>query len=35
MQSRSLPTVLWIGGAQWAGKTTVAWLLARRYPLIS
>jgi hypothetical protein len=30
-----LPPVLWIGGAQWAGKTTVAWHLARRYPLIS
>ena len=26
--------VLWIGGAQWAGKSTVANLLAARYPLI-
>src|SRR5688572_12257298 len=26
--------VLWIGGAQWAGKTTVARLLSMRYPLI-
>jgi hypothetical protein len=23
----------WIGGGQWAGKTTVAWILARRYGL--
>lgn len=35
MQPRSLPSVLWIGGAQWAGKTTVARHLAMRYPLIS
>src|SRR5688500_14495079 len=34
-QPRSLPPVLWIGGAQWAGKTTVAWHLTHRYPLIS
>jgi hypothetical protein len=34
MQSRSLPPVLWIGGAQWAGKSTVAWHLAVRYSLI-
>jgi hypothetical protein len=27
-------TVLWIGGAQWAGKSTVANLLAARYPVI-
>jgi len=27
-------TVLWVGGAQWAGKTTVARLLAARYPLV-
>lgn len=26
--------VLWIGGAQWAGKTTVARLLAARFPLV-
>ncbi|MGI8550066.1 MAG: hypothetical protein ACR2PL_04580 [Dehalococcoidia bacterium] len=26
--------VLWIGGAQWAGKTSVAQLLAVRYPLL-
>jgi hypothetical protein len=26
--------VLWIGGAQWSGKTTVANLLAARHPLI-
>jgi hypothetical protein len=26
--------VLWIGGAQWAGKTTTAILLSARYPLI-
>ncbi len=26
--------MLWIGGAQWAGKTTVARLLAARYPLV-
>lgn len=35
MQPRSLPPVLWIGGAQWAGKSTVAWHLALRYPLVS
>lgn len=29
-----LDEVLWIGGAQWAGKTTVARLLAARYPLV-
>jgi hypothetical protein len=29
-----LDTVLWVGGAQWAGKTTVARLLAARYPLV-
>ena len=29
-----LDQVLWIGGAQWAGKTTVARLLAARYPLV-
>jgi len=28
-----LGTVLWIGGAQWAGKSTVAWLLSRRHGL--
>ena len=28
-----MSTVLWIGGAQWAGKSTVAWLLSRRYGL--
>lgn len=32
---RRLPPVLWIGGAQWAGKSTVARHLAMRYPLIS
>jgi hypothetical protein len=26
--------VLWLGGAQWAGKTTTAFLLCARYPLI-
>ena len=26
--------MLWVGGAQWAGKTTVARLLAARYPLV-
>src|SRR6186997_2783745 len=35
MPPRSLPPVLWIGGAQWAGKTTVAWHLSMRYPLVS
>ena len=35
MQNRSLPPVLWIGGAQWAGKSTVASHLTRRYPLIA
>ena len=34
-QPCSLPPVLWIGGAQWAGKTTVARYLTMRYPLIS
>src|SRR5580765_1503362 len=29
-----LEEVLWIGGAQWAGKSTVANLLAARYPLV-
>ena len=29
-----LDKVLWIGGAQWAGKTTVARLLAARFPLV-
>jgi hypothetical protein len=29
-----LDSVLWVGGAQWAGKTTVARLLAARYPLV-
>jgi hypothetical protein len=29
-----LSRVLWIGGAQWAGKTTVAQLLAVRHPLL-
>jgi 2-phosphoglycerate kinase len=31
--SRTLKKVLWIGGAQWAGKSTVAYLLATRYGL--
>ncbi|NUT46747.1 MAG: hypothetical protein HOV94_05415 [Saccharothrix sp.] len=31
--SGELGTVLWIGGAQWTGKSTVAWLLARRHGL--
>jgi hypothetical protein len=26
--------VLWLGGGQWAGKTTAAWLLSARYPLL-
>jgi hypothetical protein len=26
--------VLWVGGAQWAGKSTVAMLLTARYPLL-
>lgn len=30
----ALERVLWIGGAQWAGKTTVAQLLAARHGLI-
>lgn len=30
----ALARVLWIGGAQWAGKTSVAQLLAVRHPLI-
>jgi hypothetical protein len=30
----SLPPVLWIGGSQWAGKTTAARMLAVRYPMI-
>jgi hypothetical protein len=29
-----LDQVLWVGGAQWAGKTTVARLLAARFPLV-
>src|SRR5690242_16919336 len=29
-----MPHVLWIGGAQWAGKSTVANLLAARHPVI-
>jgi hypothetical protein len=29
-----VPQVLWIGGAQWAGKSTVANLLAARYPIV-
>ena len=31
--SDELSTVLWIGGAQWSGKSTVAWLLSRRFGL--
>lgn len=31
---RAFRRVLWLGGAQWAGKTTVANLLAARHPLI-
>jgi 2-phosphoglycerate kinase len=31
--SGELSTVLWIGGAQWAGKSTVAWLLSKRHGL--
>lgn len=35
MESRSsLDRVLWIGGAQWSGKTSVAQVLAARHPLI-
>ncbi|MGH2587534.1 MAG: hypothetical protein ACRDJE_21665 [Dehalococcoidia bacterium] len=30
----ALARVLWIGGAQWSGKTSVAQLLAVRHPLI-
>jgi hypothetical protein len=30
----SLDRVLWIGGAQWSGKTSVAQLLAVRHPLL-
>ncbi|HZU77146.1 MAG TPA: hypothetical protein VFA70_10310, partial [Dehalococcoidia bacterium] len=30
----SLPSTLWIGGAQWAGKTTVAQLVAVRHPVV-
>jgi hypothetical protein len=30
----SLGRVLWIGGAQWSGKTSVAQLLAVRHPLL-
>src|SRR5262249_8183145 len=30
----ALARVLWIGGAQWSGKTSVARLLAVRHPLI-
>lgn len=29
----TIRNALWIGGAQWAGKSTVAWLLGRRYEL--
>ncbi|MFL5914912.1 MAG: hypothetical protein ACJ752_04650 [Gaiellaceae bacterium] len=29
-----LDQVLWVGGAQWAGKTTVARVLAVRFPLV-
>ena|SRR5437763_13274343 len=29
-----MPHVLWIGGAQWAGKSTVANLLAARHPVV-
>ena len=29
-----LDNVLWVGGAQWAGKTTVARLIAARYPVV-
>ncbi len=29
-----MPRVLWIGGAQWAGKSTVANLLAARHPIV-
>ena len=29
----ALTNVLWIGGAQWAGKSTVTTLLAARYPI--
>jgi hypothetical protein len=29
-----LDAVLWLGGAQWAGKSTVSRLLAARYPLV-
>jgi hypothetical protein len=29
-----MPHVLWIGGAQWAGKSTVANLLAARHPVL-
>lgn len=31
--SGELSTMLWIGGAQWTGKSTVAWLLTRRHGL--
>jgi hypothetical protein len=34
MMGDGLERVLWIGGAQWAGKTSVAQLLAVRHPLI-
>jgi hypothetical protein len=30
----TLKRVLWIGGAQWAGKSTVANLLAARHPVV-
>lgn len=29
-----LDTVLWVGGSQWAGKSSVARMLAARYPLV-
>lgn len=30
----TIRNALWIGGGQWAGKTTVAWLLTERYTLV-
>jgi hypothetical protein len=27
----TIRAALWIGGGQWAGKTTVSWLLAERF----
>ncbi len=29
-----LSRVIWLGGAQWAGKTTVSFLLSARYPIV-